>query len=98
MILYTITTINPNARDFRFHTLAVCTSQESACHLIEINDLDLHEETDDYAVVATIHADVPYGLAFEDEEIWYHWEGSPDDGKYVLCDKPAEYTHIAFGL
>jgi hypothetical protein len=97
--LYTVTTIESRERLSHSSVKAVCTSVEEAKRIIETNEFDIHELTDNCAVIAEISANIAYGIPHDDFfEVWYEWQGTSHEGRYIPCDKPKEFERIAFGL
>ena len=66
---------------------------EYAQKCIEINDCDIHELDQDYAVIEKI-AEGTYSGCTIPKEWWYKWKGKPDKGKYVPTSKPKKYDRI----
>ncbi len=100
-LLWTITVLTAGwPRKGASHAcMAVCTSLRHAQRIVESNEWDIHEDNYAYAVIAAIEPNIAYGLVHRRKEHrWYCWEGTPDEGRYVRCATPEQYTHVLFGL
>lgn len=101
--LYSVTMLESEGAHSR-GPIAVCMTREAACKIVETNDIDIHETNHEFAVVAIIGADCPYGLLpawvedAEKLELWYRWNGTAREGQYERCEKPASLERIRFGL
>lgn len=102
MKLYTVTMLEHEHALTR-GPIAVCTTPDEARDIVEHNRMDIHETNHEFAVIAVISADSPYGLrSVEDDtdadEVWYRWSGGAWEGKYERCEKPASLARVVFGL
>jgi hypothetical protein len=91
--LYSVTTINSTAKMFRDRTVANCLTVERAKLIVERNDLDIHEDEYDLAVIEQYAADVPYGTVGDHNVWWYEWNTELE--RYESRDTPKQFEHIS---
>lgn len=95
MKLYAVVTIYENTFDDR--CVGVFSTLEIARDIVERNALDIYERSYKYAVIEEKEIDhlYPHG----GEQYWYEWQGDPDTGKYVSCERPDKYKNTSgFGI
>lgn len=96
--LYTITTIASSVRYGGTRTVVVCSTFRRAKEIVETNEGDIYEYSYRLAVIEATVADWLYG-GFTNEQYWYVWEGTSEDGSYVPIERPKAYENISnFGI
>jgi hypothetical protein len=100
MILYTVTTLE---RDYPqrgkgkrgdLRTPVICTTLERARDIVESNSMDIYETSYTYAVIESVVADEIYPHAEPYVVLWYKWEGSYEEGRYVPIEAPEAFERV----
>lgn len=90
--LYSVTTIAASPRYGGRRTVAICSSFERAKATVEKNKGDIYEYSYQLVVIEATVADWLYG-GMLNEQYWYVWKGTPEEGGYTPIERPKAYKY-----
>lgn len=87
---YMVTTMASSRRYGGIRSPVICSTFQRAKEIVEKNEGDIYECSYSLAVIEAVVVDWLYG-GLLNEQYWYVWKGSPEDGAYVPIERPARF-------